>query len=124
MCGSTAFMPRVAGWYSARAASGLSQITLWTDLARRAISSPSRSGSPQSHPSERMSAIGRPLAILRLQLLFQSASASPILVPPDQSVTAVETLDNATFGSRFWSSGVIRVKWVEKVNTSTCWILC
>ena len=81
-------MPRVSGSYEGLPSSGLSQITRPARRLMRSSSAARTSGSPVSQPSERMITIVR-RSTSDGQPRLNSASDSPIRVPPDQSFTAV-----------------------------------
>ena len=96
--------------------SGLSQMRRRQLRRTRAISRASSSGSPRSQPSERIRRTGPFRMTLRAHRVLKVCSASPMRVPPPQSVTSRMISFNGACDRAI--RRVIRVNSVENTNAS------
>src|SRR4051812_10637918 len=118
-CGRAAAIPRARGAKLGEDFNGFTHTTWCATRCRRSICAPSSSGSPRSHPSDRITTTA-PRAMPRTpHSSLNRRSPSPSRVPPDQSVTLLAAAAMAASGSRLESSRVIRVSRVPIANAST-----
>src|SRR3954467_8236466 len=88
VCGSAAAIPPATGAKPGAAARGLTHTMRWASRARRSISRPTTAGSPTSQPSLRITTTAPRASPRRPWRRLNTASASPIRVPLDQSGAA------------------------------------
>src|SRR3954452_1308804 len=84
-CGSAWTMPPARTEKASAPTRGLTHTMRWASRARRAISRPTSAGSPLSQPSERITTTAPRAMPRRPWRSLNVLSASPILVPLDQS---------------------------------------
>src|SRR5262249_7539256 len=116
--GSAAAMPPERGANSRLAFRGLTQTIRWAIRRSRPTSRSTRAGSPHSHPSERMTTTAPRANPRRPYPSLKRCRASPIRVPPDQSLAAAAARSIARSGWRFLSARVSSVKRVANTNDS------
>src|SRR5664279_3684210 len=90
----------------------------WQLRWRRAVSVATSSGSPRSQPSLTTTTTALLRNTRRAQRRLNVRNDSPILVPPDQSLTVRETRVRARSRSRSRRSRVTRVRRVPNTNAS------